>query len=85
MTIRAQRLADIAVQRVDDDFLTALAKARVPRCSFVEEGTPIHVTFNVLARAFCDVGNALATNVFISASTILQIFPNVQEELIQSS
>jgi hypothetical protein len=42
-SIGPQRLADVAGQRVDDDFLAAVAKARVPQRGFVEEGTAIAV------------------------------------------
>jgi hypothetical protein len=44
--IGPQRLPDIAVQRVDDDFLAAVSEARVPRSRFVKEGAAFTVFTN---------------------------------------
>ena len=71
--IWTQRLTDIAVERVDDNLLTAFAEARVPRCCFVKERATVDVvTFNVLGCAFRHVGNAHGTNIAsLATSTIL--------------
>lgn len=44
--IWAEGLADIAVQRIDDDAFTAVTQPRVPRCRFVKERAPV-VVFDV--------------------------------------
>ena len=81
LSIGPQRLPDIAVQRVHDDLLAAVAEARVPQGSFVKEGTRIVIASNSLGSAFGDISNSLATNAVLLASTILQPLPDVQEEL----
>jgi hypothetical protein len=43
-----QCLADIAVQRVDNNLLAAVAEARVPRSRFVKEGAAVTVFANRL-------------------------------------
>jgi hypothetical protein len=43
-----QGLPNIAVQRVDNNLLTAVSEARVPRSRFVKEGAAVTVSSNGL-------------------------------------
>jgi hypothetical protein len=48
VSIGPQCLPNIAVQRVDDDFLAAVAEAGVPRRRFVKEGAAVIIASNSL-------------------------------------
>jgi hypothetical protein len=82
VSIWPQRLADVTIQRIDDDLLAPLTEARVPRRRLVKQRATIDIAFDVPARAPRDIGNAHVTNIAsVATSAILQALPDIQKKL----
>ena len=81
MPIWPQRIPHIGVQRVGNNLLTADAEAGIPPRRFVEESAAITVLADGFGRAFGDVCDRHVSDTARLASAILQLFPNIEEEL----